>query len=153
MRMTLDLLHEFANTEVFCLFHNCMWHSRHPEVDVYFLALCQQIDGLFTFNGSHPFLHDLRLCLDLNVQHTLGRNWKQVSLFLHWCFRSQVRHVCRFPEHSNRMVALPKQLSLFLQLDFWFLVGFVGSLHFLQQFLNQFFHPIVFKGNLRRRPR
>ena len=25
MRMTLDLLHEFANTEVFCLFHNCMW--------------------------------------------------------------------------------------------------------------------------------
>ena len=28
MRMTLDLLHEFANTEVFCLFHNCMWQSR-----------------------------------------------------------------------------------------------------------------------------
>ena len=27
--MTLDLLHEFANTEIFCLFHNCMWQSRH----------------------------------------------------------------------------------------------------------------------------
>ena len=27
--MTLDLLHEFANTEVFCLFHNCMW--QYPD--------------------------------------------------------------------------------------------------------------------------
>ena len=52
MRMTLDLLHEFANTEVFCLFHKCMWQSRHSEVSVYFLALCEQTDGLFTFNGS-----------------------------------------------------------------------------------------------------
>ena len=26
-----DLLHEFANTKVFCLFYNCMWQSRHPE--------------------------------------------------------------------------------------------------------------------------
>ena len=40
MKMTLDLLHEFANTEIFCLFHNCMWQSRHSEVNVYFLALC-----------------------------------------------------------------------------------------------------------------
>ena len=73
MRMTLDLLHEFANTDFFCLFHNCMWQSRHSEVNVYFLALCEQTDGLFTFNGSLPFLPDLRLrfrlrlCLDLNV--------------------------------------------------------------------------------------
>ena len=52
MRMTLDLLHEFAKTEVFCLFHNCMWQSRHSEVNVYFLALCEQTDGLSTFNGS-----------------------------------------------------------------------------------------------------
>ena len=35
MRMTLDLLHELANTEVFCLFHNCMWQSRLSEVNVY----------------------------------------------------------------------------------------------------------------------
>ena len=79
MRMTLDLLHEFANTEVFCLFHNCMWQSRHSEVDVYFLALCEQTDGLFRVS---PFLNDLRLrfrlrlCLDLNVQNTLAHNWK-----------------------------------------------------------------------------
>ena len=53
--MTLDLLHEFANTEMFGLFHNCMWQSRHPQVDVYFLTLCEQIDGLFTVNGSSTF--------------------------------------------------------------------------------------------------
>ena len=29
MRITLDLLDEFANTEVICLFHNCMWESKH----------------------------------------------------------------------------------------------------------------------------
>ena len=28
------------------------------------------------------------------------------SPFVHWCFRSQARHVCRFLEHSNRMVVL-----------------------------------------------
>ena len=53
MRMTLDLLHEYANTEVSCLFHNCMWQSRHSEVNVYFLALREQTDGLSTFNVSH----------------------------------------------------------------------------------------------------
>ena len=29
MKMTLDLLHEFANTEIFGLFHNCMW--QYPD--------------------------------------------------------------------------------------------------------------------------
>ena len=52
MRVTLDLLHEFANTEVFCLFHNCMWQSRHSEVNENFLAQCEQNDGLSTFNKS-----------------------------------------------------------------------------------------------------
>ena len=44
--------YEFTNTRNFCLFHNCMWQSRHPEVDVYFLTLFEQIDRLFTSNGS-----------------------------------------------------------------------------------------------------
>ena len=80
MRMSLDLLHEFANTEVFCFFHNCMWQSRHSEVNVYFLALSEQTDGLKTFNRSTLFLFDLRLrfrlrlCLDLNFQQILEHN-------------------------------------------------------------------------------
>ena len=52
MRMTLDLLHKFADAKVLCLFHNCMWQSRHSEVNVYFLALCEQTGGLSTFNQS-----------------------------------------------------------------------------------------------------
>ena len=52
MRMTLDFLHEFAITEVISLSHNCMWQSRHSEVNVYFLSLCEQIDGLSTSNKS-----------------------------------------------------------------------------------------------------
>ena len=50
--MTVDLFDELLNSEVFCFFHNCMWQSRHSEVNVYFLGLCEQTDGLFTFNGS-----------------------------------------------------------------------------------------------------
>ena len=85
MRMTLDLLHEFANTEVFCLFHNCMWQSRHSEVNVCFLALCEQTDGLFTFNGSLRsnmicVYVCLRLRLDLNSQQTLAHNCSQVPV-------------------------------------------------------------------------
>ena len=142
MRVTLDLLHEFANTEIFGLPHNCMWQSRHPEVDVSISSSCVNKPMDCSLSTGLLFLHDLRLrfrlrlCLDLNVQQTRAHNWKQVSLFLHWCFRSQVRHVCRFPEHSNRIVALPKQVSLFLQVDFLFLYGFVRSLYHLQQLLN-----------------
>ena len=52
MRMTLDLLHELANAEVVCLFHNCMWQSRHSEVNVYFLELREQTDWLSTHRSS-----------------------------------------------------------------------------------------------------
>ena len=38
--------------EVLCLFHNCMWQSRHSEVNVYLLALCEQTDGLSTLHKS-----------------------------------------------------------------------------------------------------
>ena len=44
MRVTLDLLHEFEDAEVLCLFHNCMRQSRHH---VYLLALCEQTRWLF----------------------------------------------------------------------------------------------------------
>ena len=52
MRMTLDLLHELANAEIFCLFHTCMWQSRHSEVNVNFLELSEQTGWLST-HGSH----------------------------------------------------------------------------------------------------
>ena len=88
--------------ESFCLFHNCMWQSRHSEVNVYFLALCEQTDGLFTFNGSHRssmISVYVFVCVFVLIW-TFNRHWhttgKHVSLFFHWCFRSQVRHVFDF---------------------------------------------------------
>ena len=40
------------NLEVFCLFLNCMWQSRHLEVDVYLLELGGRTGWLSTHNGS-----------------------------------------------------------------------------------------------------
>ena len=86
MRMTLDLLHEFANTEVFCLFHNCTWQSRYSDINVYFLALFDKpmdrslSTGLPVLNLTCVYVFCLRLCLDLNVQQTLAHNCQQVSL-------------------------------------------------------------------------
>ena len=73
MRMTLDLLHEFEDAKVLCLFHNCMWQSRHSEVNVYFLALREQTDGFQCLFDLRPRFR-LRLCLYLHVQQTLAQN-------------------------------------------------------------------------------
>ena len=76
LELLLDLLHEFANTEVFCFFHNCLWQTSLKSV--LFLALREQTDGLSTLHKSPPCLFDLRLrfrlrlCRFLNVQQTLA---------------------------------------------------------------------------------
>ena len=123
-----------------CVFPRVVWANR----------------WIVHFQRVSPFLHDLRLlfrlrlCLDLNVQHTLAHNWKQVSLTLslHWCFLNQVRHVCRFPEHSIPMVDLSQHVSLSYNwiLGFWLgLFGVITS----RNIRTQFFDPIVLQGNLR----
>ena len=136
MRVVLDLLYEFANTRVFGLFHNTMWQSRYSEVNVYFFALCEQTDGLFTFNG-YLDLHlrfCLCLCLSLNVQQT------------NWYSRSHERNVYRFLEHSNGTFVLSQRVSPFYKLD-WGLVGLVGSLLFVEQLLN----PIPLSNHVTRK--
>ena len=131
MRMTLDLLHEFANTEVFCLFHNCMWQSRHSEVNVSFLALCEQTDGFVHFQRVSPLLHDLRLrfrlrlCLDLSFQQTLAHNWKTGLPVLSLVLSQPSKARFRFPEHSNRIVALTNRSPCS---NNWLLGGWVGWL-------------------------
>ena len=62
------------------------------------------------FQRISPFLHDLRLRFRLRLCLDLS---VQQTLAHNW-----------------------KQVSLFSQLVFWSLVGFVGSLHYLQQLLN-----------------
>ena len=95
MRITVDLLHEFTNTRIFGLCHNCMWQSGHPGIDVYVLELGRQTGWLSTHNGSHRsisiciYVFCLCLCLSPNDQQT------------NWYSRSQERNVYRFSEHSN----------------------------------------------------
>ena len=121
MRMTL------ANTEVFCLFHNCMWQSRHSEVNVYFLALCEQTDGLSTLHKS------LRLIWSAST-------FSSASLSL-----------------SERSTDTGTQLFTSLPvLNNWIYglwLGLLGAFTMSSNFWTQFFHPIVFKGNLRRKSR
>ena len=70
------LLHEFANTEVLCLCHNCVWQSRHSKVNVYFLALCDQSDGLSTHWSPRSYM----ICVSVFVCvfvliWTFNRHW------------------------------------------------------------------------------
>ena len=92
----LSILFTSSRTRKFsACFTTRMWQSRHSEVDVYVLALCEQTDGLSTFHRSSPFLFDLRLrfrprlCLYLQVQQTLAHNsgWMtMLSPFLEFVF-------------------------------------------------------------------
>ena len=116
MRMTLDLLHVFANTEVFCLFHNCVRQSRDSEVNVYVLALCEQTGWLFIKKNLPVLTLSASTFLSASLSWSKRSTDTGTQLFtglpcIHWCFRRQTRHLCRFPQHSNRMVALPKLVS------------------------------------------
>ena len=141
---TLKQLHAAIQTPWSrCLFPRAVWTNR----------------VVVHFRRVSPFLFDLRLrfrlrlCLYLNVQQTLARNSSQVSPCLRWCFRSQTRHVCRFPEHPNRMVAHSYKSPCSYNWVFGFWLCLLGVFTTSSNFWTQLFHPIVFKGNLRRRPR
>ena len=123
--MTLDRLHEFGNTKMSCLFHNCMWQSRHSEVDVYVLALCEQTDGLSTFNRS-PCSN--MICVYVFVC---------VFVFIYTCNRQW---------HTTLGLELVGSIVNFwivAQLVFWS----------LSIFWTQFSFPVMFQGDLWRRPR
>ena len=155
MNMILDLFHEFENTEVFYLFHNCMWHSRHSEVNVYFTALCEQTEELSTFHKSPRsclicgLRFRLRLWLYLDVQETLTHNSSQVSS----CLR-----VFSQPNKTPFWISWVSEqhfsqgLTL-LTIGFLIFGWIYKSLHFLQHFWAQFFHPVIFTRNLRRKSR
>ena len=60
------------HARIFGLFHNCMWQSRHPKIDVHLFEL----EGPVSTNGSPSFYLDLHLrlclclCLSLYVRQT-----------------------------------------------------------------------------------
>ena len=67
-----------------------------------------------------------RLCLSLNVQQTLAHNCSQVSQRLHWCFRSQTRHICRFSEKRTGWLLTLKRSHRSYNWIFGFWLGLLG---------------------------
>ena len=156
--MTFDLLREFANTEVFCLFHNCMWQSRHSEVNVYFLELSEQTRWLSTYP---PFVWSASTFSSASSSLSTRSKDTGTQLLLN-CGPFTSLHVLTLvlsqtnktsfwsPEWTNQMVA-HSRVSPFLMIGFLILVGFVGSLYSLKRLsvrvvldlLNEFTNTIV----------
>ena len=126
MRVTLDLLHEFTNTRILGLFHNCMWQSWNrcpPLRNVWTNRLVVQSQRVSPFYLDLHLHLWLCLCLSLTVQQT------------NWYSRSQERNAYRFPEHSNETFVLSQRVSPFYKLDYG-LVGLVGNLLLVEQLLD-----------------
>ena len=144
-----------SRVQVFCLFHNCMWQSRHSEVNVYFLALSEQTDGLFTFNGSpraclicvYVFVCVFVFIYTFSTDTGTQLETSLPVLFI-GAFEAKLFTFFDFLSTRTGWLLTLKKVSLFLQLDFWFLVGFVGSLHHLQQLLNPILSSTCFSRNL-----
>ena len=138
MRMTLDLLHEFANTEVFCLFHN---------------ATCNP-DTLKSMSLSSRCVNkpmDCSLSTGLPVLIWAASTFSSASLS--WSKRSTntgtllltslpVLTLVLLQSNKTRLsiswarepdgCSLSTGLSPCLIIAFLILVGLVGSLHYLQ---------------------
>ena len=133
MRVTLDLLHELTNTRIFGLFHNCMWQSRHPEVDVSFLTLC----GRHFLTRSASTFSSVSLSLSKRSTEKLifsQPSKKRVSIS--WALE---RDIC------SVVTGRPCSVN-------WIQV-WLGAFCLSSNFRTQFLHPIISQGNLRRRPK
>ena len=83
MRMTLDLLHEFANTRIVILFHNCMWQSKHQS-QCLFPRVVWTNRWIVHFQRVSPFLHDLRLRFRLPVLSLVLSQPNKTRLSISW---------------------------------------------------------------------
>ena len=89
MRMTLDLLHEFANRKVFCLFHNCMWQSGYSEVNVscqiggVLIGLWQKRDGILSLKKTELLV--LEKILQIAVHEVFSRPIRGLANFADSC--------------------------------------------------------------------
>ena len=121
---------------------------------------CHRHGWLFTFNGS---LRSYMICVSTFSSASLSwskrltdtgtqlENRSPCSLLV---LSQPSKKRFRFPEHSNRIGALTKQDLTVLTIGIfglWF--GLLGVFTTSSNFWTQFFHPIVLKGNLRRRSR
>ena len=137
MRMTFDLLHELLNAEIFCFFHNGMWHSWYSEVNFYFLEL-----GGLVHPRVSPFLFDLglrfRLCLRVCLQDQQGTG---TQLWMDFGSTTGLPFLVEFPVPSRPnktsfSISSVKGCSPTGLLDIWVWLLLVGSLCCFQQLLN-----------------
>ena len=148
MRMALDLLHEFANTEVFCLFHNCMWAIQTLWSQCLF-PRAVWTNRWIVHSQVSTCLFDLRLrfrlrlCLYRHVQQTLAHNSLQVSPFL---------FVLSQPNKTSFLIALVSKpggcsltgLPVLDKCFFWSWFDLLGVFTTSSNFWTQFFQPIIF---------
>ena len=112
MTETLDLHYEFANTKNFCLFHNCMWHSTHSEINVHFLAVWQLTDGLIVHSSQVSRVELICVyvfvCVFVFIQ-TFNRHWRNFLRVFLFFRRFFVRgsYSARVPRSS--LVALHRE--------------------------------------------
>ena len=134
-----------------CLFPRALWTDR-------WIVHFQRVSR-FLFDLRLRFR--LRLCLDLNVQQTLAHNsWLNGGPFTGLSVLKFVLSQLNKTRFSISWALEPDDCSAKTSLPA-FTIGFLvfgsvcwdGSLHYLSNFGTQFFHPVVFKGNLRRRSR
>ena len=142
--------------ESFWLFHNCMWQSRHPDVDVYVLALCEQTRSLFM--NKSPCSNMICVCVFVCVFvliWTFNRHWhttgKQITLFFHRCCSSHVRNIFDFLNTRTGLLLWQNGSPCSNNWMWGLWLGLLGVFSTSSNFWTQLFHPIVFKGNLWRR--
>ena len=144
----LDLLHELTNTRIFGLFHNCMWQSRHPEIDVHLVEQCEQTDWLYTHNGSPRsisiciYVFSLCLCLSLNVQiNKIG----VLAVTRETCIDFLSTRTGRLFCHNGSLRSIMVWNTVWL--------GWLGTFCLSSNFWTQFFHSVMIQRNLWRRTR
>ena len=99
--------------------------SMRMKVNVYFLVLCEQTDGLSTFNKSlRSYLRPTFSSASLSLCKRSNRHWHTNSLqvypFFHWCFSQPKITYFRFPEHANRICCSVKKSFPVLTIGFLF---------------------------------
>ena len=140
----LDLLHELANTEVLCLFHNCMWLSRHSWSQCLYpraeWTVCP-LTGLTVLVWSASTFSSASLSLSTRSTETGTQLWLNDEALTGLTVLEFVLSQPNKTSFPISLVSKPGGCSLTglppcLIIGFWILVGFVGSLHYLQQLLN-----------------
>ena len=139
--MTLDLLHEFANTEVLCLFHNCMRQSWLTLKSVSISSSCVNkprdcpLTSLSTLSWSASTFSSA----SSSLSKTFHRRWHTIFCSSHrsWGCASAAKQdiFYDFLDKQTRWLLTHKSLRA-SKLGFWILAGCVGNLHYFQQLLN-----------------